>query len=247
MSILEKIGFEKNKVDKKKLSELHRIKKSITDIYLKDNKNINFKNIEDMHLNKNLTKDLNEFRLKMITKMNKITNIQSRLFNIFNEELFSIFGKDIVGQKNINLVIQKPYDKNRAPLHRDSPPNSPFEVVVWIPLVDCKKTMSMYLFNHKKINKTLKFISKENLNEGDTERFAKDNGELIDVKFGEYIIFWSKIFHYIPINQENKTRWSLNNRYKNTFSPYGSKGYLDYFEPISYSNVSNLALKYHDE
>ena len=54
--------------------------------------------------------------------------------------------------------------------------------------------------------------------------------------------FLTKLYHYVPINSENQTRWSLNFRYKNLFSPYSQKGYLDYFEPVNYSEVTNLVL-----
>ena len=62
------------------------------------------------------------------------------------------------------------------------------------------------------------------------------------VKFGEFVCFWTKVYHYVPINVEDKTRWSLNFRYKNLFSPYSQKGYLDFFEPINYSELTNLVL-----
>ena len=59
-------------------------------------------------------------------------------------------------QKRINLSIQLPNDSSSLlPLHSDIwSGDSPFEAVVWIPLVDCFKTKSMYI---------LKQISTENL------------------------------------------------------------------------------------
>ena len=50
----------------------------------------------------------------------------------------SINSNDICVQ-NINFSIQRPSDQQRAPFHKDSPPNSPYEIVVWLPLVDCTK------------------------------------------------------------------------------------------------------------
>ena len=59
-------------------------------------------------------------------------------------------------QKNLNLSIQLPKDTNSLlPLHADTwSGNSPFEVVIWIPLVDCIKTKSMFILpnsSYKKI------------------------------------------------------------------------------------------------
>tara|TARA_Y100000746_G_C15303863_1_gene366821 strand:- start:190 stop:498 length:309 start_codon:yes stop_codon:yes gene_type:complete len=91
----------------------------------------------------------------------------------------------------------------------------------------------------------IKFVKnsllKKNLNQ---IKIAENYGHKIkNVKYGEYLIFLSKVYHYIPINLEKNTRWSLNFRYKNTFTPYGKKGYLDYFEPINYSKITDAAIK----
>ena len=42
-------------------------------------------------------------------------------------------------------------------------------------------------------------------------------------KIWKFIIFWTGIYHYAVMNTKN-TRWSINLRYKNLFSPYGMKG-----------------------
>ena len=52
----------------------------------------------------------------------------------------------------------------------------------------------------------------------DLEKYALKKGIGVDVNFGEYIIFCSKVYHYIPINTESNTRWSINLRYKNMFT-----------------------------
>ena len=74
------------------------------------------------------------------------------------------------------------------------------------------------------------------------EKFAKKSGINPDVKLGEFVIFLTKCFHYIPVNKEKTTRWSINVRFKNTFTPYSKKGFLDYYEPISYSAITERAL-----
>ena len=73
-------------------------------------------------------------------------------------------------QKKINLSIQMPKDKDSLlDLHSDIyAGESPFQVVVWIPLVDAYKTKSMFFtkpkFNKKmndKLLNTNKFTTKE--------------------------------------------------------------------------------------
>ena len=58
-------------------------------------------------------------------------------------------GKRFIGSKTINVVIQRPGDKNPTIIYRDAPPNSFFELVLWIPLVDCEKSKSMYTIDIK--------------------------------------------------------------------------------------------------
>ncbi len=236
---LIKDGFEKRKLSKKEVTKLIFIKNYL-EKYLQKTLNTQKLKLENLHKIK-IDRNFNDLRLEIISQMNKIPNIQEKLFNIFKPNLTELFGKDIAGQKNINLAIQRPYDKDRAPMHADAPSNSLYEVVIWLPLVNCKKTMNMFFFPINQTEKTKKFLLNEKSK--DPEKFAKKNGFLpTKVNFGEFIIFWTKLYHYVPINSENQTRWSLNFRYKNLFSPYSQKGYLDYFEPVNYSEVTNLVL-----
>ena len=88
--------------------------------------------------------------MNLINKINKEILIE-KLFKIFSEDLKKILGSDIVGQRKVNLVIQKPNDKNVAPIHRDCPQNSPNEIVFWLPLVKCYKSKSINLLDLKYI------------------------------------------------------------------------------------------------
>ena len=45
------------------------------------------------------------------------------------------------------------------------------------------------------------------------------------------------------MNTEENTRWSINLRYKNLFSPYGMKGFMDFFETKNYSKISKLTIE----
>ena len=232
-------GFIKKKIKRNQLNKIHLIKKKIEKFSkeeIKIKKNFSLINIHNL-FKKN---DFNRFRLDLIKKLNNISNLNQILFDIFKDDLIEIFGPDISGQKNINLAIQRPRDIDRPQLHRDSPPGSKFEIVIWVPIVYCKKSMNMVFFPLKKTKIIKQLLLKDNINQ--TEIAKKYGYSLKNVKYGEYLIFLSKIYHYIPINLEKNTRWSLNFRYKNTFTPYGKKGYLDYFEPINYSKITNTAI-----
>ena len=54
-------------------------------------------------------------------------------------------------QMRISLSIQLPNDDSSLlPVHADTWSGvSPYEVVVWLPMVDCYKTKSMYILQEK--------------------------------------------------------------------------------------------------
>ena len=233
-------GFQKFKVDKKKMKILKKIKSQINKISGNVVKKRNIK-IEDFHKLIDPKKNFNEVRLKIIYEINK-KNLNNLLFALLKENLINFFGPDIAVQKKINLVIQKPYDPNYVTLHKDSPPNSAHELVIWLPLMDCKKT-NAFKFLTIKNSKKIENMFKKNFTERKINFFAENNAKSLNTKFGEFIIFWTGIYHFSGMNCEKHTRWSLNLRYKNLFSPYGSKGFLDYFEPINYSPITSLGIK----
>tara|TARA_Y100000992_G_scaffold254774_1_gene187795 strand:+ start:1764 stop:2495 length:732 start_codon:yes stop_codon:yes gene_type:complete len=240
MYTLENHGFQKFKVPKKNFDHLINFKNLVektSNSILKKKEKLN--NIHNHNFDKI---DFNSFRLKIFNKINKKKNIHEIIFGIYDELIISLIGKDICVQKNINFSIQRPFDQQRAPFHKDSPPNSPYEIVVWLPLVDCFKDMSMYLFDIKKSKKIDQFLSKPSNKSHDI--YAKKNGVCCECKFGELLIFSAPTYHYIPVNSQKDSRWSINCRYKNTFSPNGMKGYLDFFEPLRFSDITKLAIKY---
>ena len=69
-------------------------------------------------------------------------------YNVASEYLNILVGNELSMQKSINLSIQMPNDKSSLlDLHADTwSGDSPYEVVVWLPLVDCfKKKCIFYL------------------------------------------------------------------------------------------------------
>jgi sporadic carbohydrate cluster 2OG-Fe(II) oxygenase len=235
----EKKGFVIIDMDPRYLEKFEYIRQILT---IETKKNIYFKknfSLEKFHNYKLKNISLNQFRNNLISKINNQKNFKSDIYESLSSLLDSCLGPDIIVQKNINLVIQKPFDKDRAPFHKDAPINSNYEIVVWIPLVDCFNTMSMYIFDIKKHKKNEEFI-KKNYTTKSYEIFSRKEGYLPKVKFGQALVFWSNNYHYIPINKEKATRWSLNVRYKNLFTKYGTKNLLDFYDILKTSAVTKL-------
>ena len=61
-----------------------------------------------------------------------------------------------------------------------------------------------------------------------------------NIKVGNVLIFNTNNFHYVPLNKTKSTRWSLNIRFKNLFTPYGQRNLLDYYEIINTSVLTKM-------
>ena len=164
-------------------------------------------------------------------------------FELVKDKIINLFGQDILIQKNISLVIQIPKNQNPSEIHRDAPLNSSYEVVVWIPLVDCYKTKSMYILDFEKTNKALNFLSKNKSNWKKFEDYSKKLSKNPKVDYGEVLVFHAGLLHGSNINKENGTRVSLNVRFKNLFSPTGLKNQLQYYRPLNISNITKFGAK----
>ena len=198
--------------------------------------------LNNFHLyNKKISdKKLNSLRVDLIKKINRDNSLGDMIFDLFRNNIVNLFGQDILIQKNINLVIQKPNDKNPSEIHRDAPQNSSYEVVVWIPLVDCYSTKSMYILDYKSTNRALNFLQKNKNQWKEFEKFSKKISKNPKVNYGQALFFHSGLLHGSNINKENETRISLNIRFKNLFSPTGLKNQLQYYRPLNISNITKF-------
>ena len=125
------------------------IKKEIPKI-----KNDNTENIlNNIHKYVEVSK-LNSFRVNLINKINSINNFRENYYQIAKNLIDNVVGNEIAMQLRVSLSIQLPKDDSSLlPVHADTWTGvSPFETVVWLPLVDCYKTKSMYILPPKKVD-----------------------------------------------------------------------------------------------
>ena len=70
----------------------------------------------------------------------------------------------------------------------------------------------------------------------------------INLKAGEAILFSPNCLHGNVVNKEKNTRWSLNVRYKNIFSPYSKikneKKIGSFYKPISLKGITKFNLEH---
>ena len=124
------------------------------------NEEIGFNNFHKILSNLDET-TLNEKKVSLINEISKDENLVNLIYESLKSKITNLLGKDLLVQKTINVVIQKPGDQNPTIPHRDAPPNSFYEIVLWIPLVDCKDTKSMYLIDSEKTKKNLEALEKK--------------------------------------------------------------------------------------
>ena len=189
---------------------------------------------------------LNEQRVQLIHACNSTIDSSALIFDAFRGPILDLLGPDLLVQKNTNLVIQQPHDPNPTEMHRDAPANSPYEIVVWLPLVDCCKTKTMNVLDLSHTKKATQELNKDEPWESFVER-CNQQAISPDVPFGTALIFWTALFHSTPINVESETRWSLNVRYKNLFSPNGMKDPFEFFKIFKLSPLTQLGLAFEKE
>jgi sporadic carbohydrate cluster 2OG-Fe(II) oxygenase len=152
-------------------------------------------------------------------------------------------------QRALNLSIQLPGDDSSLlPLHSDVwSGNAPYEVVFWLPLVDCYKTKSMYVLPRHKSDKVLAdFTRYSSLSAEAFFRELEPELEWMEVPFGKALLFTHSVIHGNRVNEEATTRWSMNVRFKSLLSPYGSKEIGESFVPITVRPATRVGYAYRE-
>lgn len=190
---------------------------------------------------------LNDFRLKVIQGLNSLSEFRSMYFRLARPYLEAIVGNELAMQQRINLSIQMPDDTSSLlPVHADTwSGDSPFEVVVWLPLVDCFGTKAMYLLPPIESEKfSNDFNSRGGSSSESIFDSIKDEVKWLDIKSGQVMLFDQSLPHGNRLNLESQTRWSMNCRFKGVFTPYGDKKLGEFFEPITLRPASRRGMSY---
>lgn len=190
---------------------------------------------------------LNDFRLGVFRAMQGEDWFRPDYFSVARGAVEAIVGNELCMQRRVNLSIQMPRDDSSLlPVHADVwSGDSPYEVVLWIPMVDCRATKSMYIANpdfDAKVQENFKDF--EGKTAEDLYQDIKDHVTFLDIPYGHYLLFTQNLMHGNRINQESGTRWSMNCRFKSVMSPYSDKRLGEFFEPITLRPATRLGLDY---
>ena len=236
------------------INKLNKIKKEIEKIIFKKLKKKNIKiekkdkkNILNTFHNYLALAELNGFRMSVYNHLNSKNWFLENYFELAREEIEIICGNELAMQRKINLSIQFPKDDSSLlPIHSDVWSGcSPYEIVLWIPLVSVSKTKSMFILNKNK-NKVFyknfyKFKDSESLQDSIDKKI-----EWLNIKYGQGLIFSHQLVHGNKINLTNETRWSFNCRFKSLMSPYDKKDIAETFLPISIRPATIYGMNYEE-
>jgi sporadic carbohydrate cluster 2OG-Fe(II) oxygenase len=190
---------------------------------------------------------LNALRLDLLSGMQNASWLRAAYYSLARDVLAALVGNELAMQKNINLSIQLPGDESSLlPVHADVlNGDSPFEVVLWVPLVDCHATKSMYILSPERNTEVLAQLGDfSHKTSEDLFHAVKDDVTWLTVPYGSYIIFSQNLLHGNRVNEESKTRWSMNCRFKSLLSPYADKKFGEFFEPITMRPATRLGLTF---
>ncbi len=188
---------------------------------------------------------LNPLRLAVIQGLNAWPEARPLYHALGRAVLDTVAGNELAMQRRLNLSIQLPGDESSLlPAHADLwSGDSPFEVVLWVPLVDCFASKSMYLLPPA-ANAAV---------QADVGRFAGQSAEtlfqaiaadvrFLNVPYGSVLLFSQNLLHGNRVNTEATSRWSMNCRFKSVLSPYADKRLGEFFEPLVIRPATRLGM-----
>ena len=159
-------------------------------------------------------------------KINEGTSFHRSYYNAAKHIIHSLCGNELAIQKRPGLSVNLPKNHNDIlPIHADTWNGvSPFELNIWIPLVDCSNSMCLYIMKKERYIERLR-SDRGLLDLSSDELFNELKSDLtwIDIKFGKILAFDQSLPHGYCLNNEDQTHWSLNCRFKGLHTPYWDK------------------------
>lgn len=189
--------------------------------------------------------ELNDVRLAVIQALNDAPWLRAAYYGLARGLLHGLVGNELAMQRRLNLSIQLPDDESSLlPVHADVwDGDSPYEVVVWLPLVDCHRSKSMFLLPPDKgAAIEARFADFAGRSVEALYREIEPDLVWLDVPFGHVLLFSQNLMHGNRVNREPATRWSMNCRFKSLLSPYSDKRLGEFFEPITVRPATRIGM-----
>jgi len=165
---------------------------------------------------------INDIRLQLFANLNTDPLIRRQYFDLAASLLQSLVGNELAMQNKVNLSIQQPHDETSVlELHSDVwTGDSPFQVVLWVPLTDSIASNAMFFLSPKKSREAYgRAIAGELRSMGEIQKAYASHLKPIEIRYGDILIFDSSCFHGNQINTTSHSRWSLNCRFTSLLAP----------------------------
>ncbi len=190
---------------------------------------------------------LNDLRLTIFNEINKISDIRQRYFWLARQGLAALVGNELSMQNKVNLSIQQPNDESSVlPMHSDIwTGDSPFQVVLWVPLTDASKSNSMFLLPPNESR-----VARQRVAAGDFKSMDQIETEYhsqmvtMVVPYGKVLIFDSNCLHGNVLNETKSVRWSMNCRFTGLLTPFTNpeRRLGTYYLPITTRVATKIGL-----
>lgn len=189
--------------------------------------------------------ELNDVRMEIYSKINSDKKILIKYASLAQKKLDILCGNEIAIQRKINLSIQLSGDNSSLlPIHSDVWSGcSPYEIVLWVPLVNVQGSKSMFIFPKPLNDKIYKAFKRYSDSQKLFEKH-KQKVKFLKLKYGQGLIFMHSIMHGNIVNNTKESRWSLNCRIKSLMSPYYKKSIGETFVPLGIKPVTKFGMEY---
>ena len=190
---------------------------------------------------------LNDLRLAVFSGVNAEPWFRPTYLSLARRAVEVLVGNELAMQRRVNLSIQLPADASSLlHVHADVwDGDSAYELVMWLPLVNCFSTKSMYIVPAKQDREwQVKLSQFANGTAEDIYAAIAPEARFLNVPFGSILLFSQTVMHGNRINDEPTTRWSMNCRVKSLLSPYADKKVGEFFEPIVIRPATRIGAEY---
>ena len=190
---------------------------------------------------------LNDLRLTIFTEINKIANIRQRYFWLARQSLNALVGNELAMQNKVNMSIQQPNDESSVlPIHSDIwTGDSPFQVVLWVPLTDASKSNSMFLLPPNESREARQRVAAGAFKSMDQIE-SEYHSQMVTmvVPYGKVLIFDSNCLHGNVLNETETVRWSINCRITGLLTPFTNpeRRLGTYYLPITTRAATKMGL-----
>jgi sporadic carbohydrate cluster 2OG-Fe(II) oxygenase len=190
---------------------------------------------------------LNDLRLSIFTEINKITDIRQRYFWLARQSLTTLVSNELAMQNKVNISIQQPKDESSVlPIHSDIwTGDSPFQVVLWVPLTDASSSNSMFLLPPNESHEARQRVAAGEFKSMDQIE-SKYHSQMVTmvVPYGKVLIFDSNCLHGNVLNETKTGRWSINCRFTGLLTPFTNpeRRLGTYYLPITTRAATKMGL-----